>query len=776
MKDFEYEYLLREILVSDNFTFEKEIQFKVRCLKEGLENVTKMGVTYNELCKEIKQTAVDIPLEDLEGFEPWDKDSFSFAIDEIEKLLIVIISDKHELEESAAKFLQNEISKIDFKKMIIRISKRFKKDGRYLNIDNDYCLWMKGLGLSLNYYNSTFEKELSKSVSAFEDTFELLFLKERVYPYLLIEILEFSELKEVTVDIKTRKRMQRANEICYGFGLKLAILEGKLRGKWPEALVIIKNLIQDNIRIKRTLNFAWGKIQSLTMLDMIKTKVKSTSDQIGELNNLKRPSAIQMDVIVNLLRTINTDFETNKKMIAKYDRISSAELESSIHNVQEKYQETCFNLANLREKHRIFDPTATNPEFTNLRKPGGNSEIVHPNLDEQALYPELNEMFLLNELQKYMDDLRNKEGENSPKIGSISNFRIVLNSYGIFERVIDWIISLSGSLKKLSFDIKNFSVSQLTTILQEILKYEDVIVTFEKDIEIHISYSEEIIEGGNLEPSALSASIKRIEIEKVLSSIVLGMLEVIDLFLDTFQAFEELSDHTIDFMNEEQVSFFENGYVGAISSLQDLQEQIKESSRLVVNPDCMIKTILRRFEYIFEFIFRVLKINEPQKLKSYLEVIKTFIQCYEKCENIIAEVESMVSDSNAEKILVDLFVEFNRVYAKLEQSKGDIIEDKDVVNPFFRNIAIDEIEDAHTYIYSYQNIFKDLNPMITKIIQGFVPKNSDIKQVEDLKKDKHEFIADFIQKYVNHLYQISNSLPSAPIDNPKNNILDKNDP
>ena len=78
----------------------------------------------------------------------------------------------------------------------------------------------------------------------FEDTFELLFLKDRVYTFLLVECLKGTKEDEDFNDILTLKRWKQVNEIAYGFGLRLEILEGRVKERWREAYMIVRELFE----------------------------------------------------------------------------------------------------------------------------------------------------------------------------------------------------------------------------------------------------------------------------------------------------------------------------------------------------------------------------------------------------------------------------------------------------------------------------------------------------------------------------------------------------
>ena len=74
-----------------------------------------------------------------------------------------------------------------------------------------------------------------------------------------------------------------------------------------------------------------------------------------------------MESISRLLRRIETDLRINRQLIKKFNSVNFSKLEDRVRLVKENYEHMCFNLQNLKEKHRILDPFATNPNFENLK-------------------------------------------------------------------------------------------------------------------------------------------------------------------------------------------------------------------------------------------------------------------------------------------------------------------------------------------------------------------------------------------------------------------------
>jgi hypothetical protein len=68
---------------------------------------------------------------------------------------------------------------------LMTVAKEFTQTGFYCSIDYDYTVWIKHLTLSLDFYDSGFENYLTKGRNILDQSLEIVFLREKVYPFLL---------------------------------------------------------------------------------------------------------------------------------------------------------------------------------------------------------------------------------------------------------------------------------------------------------------------------------------------------------------------------------------------------------------------------------------------------------------------------------------------------------------------------------------------------------------------------------------------------------------
>ena len=75
----------------------------------------------------------------------------------------------------------------DARQAILQYAKEFTKGGFYSSMDFDYTVWIKNLTLSLDFYDTGFENLMTDGKNILDQSLEIVFLREKVYPFLLTE-------------------------------------------------------------------------------------------------------------------------------------------------------------------------------------------------------------------------------------------------------------------------------------------------------------------------------------------------------------------------------------------------------------------------------------------------------------------------------------------------------------------------------------------------------------------------------------------------------------
>jgi hypothetical protein len=67
----------------------------------------------------------------------------------------------------------------------IKFVKELSYGGYYSSIDQEYTGWIKHLTISLDFYDSNFEDMLTEGRNILDQSLEIVFLREKVYPFIL---------------------------------------------------------------------------------------------------------------------------------------------------------------------------------------------------------------------------------------------------------------------------------------------------------------------------------------------------------------------------------------------------------------------------------------------------------------------------------------------------------------------------------------------------------------------------------------------------------------
>jgi hypothetical protein len=110
----------------------------------------------------------------------------------------------------------------------------FNDDGFICSIDYDFANWVKYLTISLDYYDQMLQEAIENGQNLLQQSMELIFLSEKVYPFLLKEthdlILQGSEefWDKNTLNTGLLRSWKTLSEIFSGFRLYLSIFEGRV--------------------------------------------------------------------------------------------------------------------------------------------------------------------------------------------------------------------------------------------------------------------------------------------------------------------------------------------------------------------------------------------------------------------------------------------------------------------------------------------------------------------------------------------------------------------
>ena len=106
----DFEPLKRNIFGTDSKSYSKEIEFKVKKIKEALDNLIGFQSIFQDATKDNTITEEYIKLEEVSNFEAWSIQSYDSAIQQMDQFISSVVQDKLELEEKMALLQRKEIT------------------------------------------------------------------------------------------------------------------------------------------------------------------------------------------------------------------------------------------------------------------------------------------------------------------------------------------------------------------------------------------------------------------------------------------------------------------------------------------------------------------------------------------------------------------------------------------------------------------------------------------------------------------------------------------
>lgn len=307
----------------------------------------------------------------------------------------------------------------------------------------------------MDFYDSNFESLITKGRNILDNSLEIVFLREKVYPFLLLQTHNL--ILKGTQDFNENNIVQNSllehwkelSEILHGFKLKLQILEGKISLEWLEAKEQIDILKDDEIKLSRVMKYAWGKVSAIKTQEDLLQEIEHLQSKITEMGSRRNPESYEINNLSSSLKEVTQRIRSLIPLFEKYSSFSPAALKHELNSVQSNYSQLCFKLAKLKKESGLSDLQLME---TQNKKKGKNLNVVRATSISQAYTPTLNEDFIINTLDMLINEERYSECPNHQKVENFNNLKIVLRNYMVFDNVSNWMKSIQQTIKGVELD------------------------------------------------------------------------------------------------------------------------------------------------------------------------------------------------------------------------------------------------------------------------------------------------------------------------------------
>ena len=222
------------------------------------------------------------------GFQIWGPDEFQLALSNYDEYLEELRVDSLTILE-LQKNTQNPNEFRRAKEEARRMVEKLTESGLHQRMDEQRIRVTKNLFYSLQIWSEILHTRLNKAILIFEDVAEMIFLSDRVFPFLMDLIKQLAEenktsqkpVEELLAEWKS------CSTVASGLELSLNHLEAKLRNRWVEGSKEIKKLLEDVTRLKRLIGYLWGEATAVRIYKRISSQTASLKEEIEKISKYK---------------------------------------------------------------------------------------------------------------------------------------------------------------------------------------------------------------------------------------------------------------------------------------------------------------------------------------------------------------------------------------------------------------------------------------------------------------------------------------------------------
>jgi hypothetical protein len=176
-----------------------------------------------------------------------------------------------------------------YKNLLLPIAAKFEGTGIHAMMDQNWIRWIRNLLHSSHVWSDILDQRLSKCLVLFDDVSELIFLSDKVFPFILDSITRLSQENKL-MNIKLDDQLAQWKELSHflkGLELKLTHLKAKLSSKWLEGAREVGVLFDDVYRLKKMVSFLWGEASATRIYNKLATQIQEISKSISRLHSDK---------------------------------------------------------------------------------------------------------------------------------------------------------------------------------------------------------------------------------------------------------------------------------------------------------------------------------------------------------------------------------------------------------------------------------------------------------------------------------------------------------
>lgn len=278
------------------------------------------------------------------------------------------------------------------KAVVVNLANKFSEEGIHSLMDNNWIFWVRGMSFSLQAWSNIFGQRLAKALGLFQDVTELLFLSDRVFPFMLEQIKKVAQEGRHDHNVEERAAdWKHLNMFVKGMDLRLNHLKARLATKWAEGAKAVDEMLKRGSRLRKIVVFLWGEISAKRLYFKLDKEIGELANAINRMNLDKssRYDKAALALYAEKVFTLVEDFGSHENHFMKYKSLDVHSIKTKVTDLRDAYERLCMRLSNFPDDDTRARPKSYGDTKPRLAQPIGV-------LGKQANNPELNDNFIRN--------------------------------------------------------------------------------------------------------------------------------------------------------------------------------------------------------------------------------------------------------------------------------------------------------------------------------------------------------------------------------------------
>jgi len=743
----EFKWMKNDVLYGNYDVIHQDVDSK---MSDVMECIRLMNEMYSILKSLLGEFVIDNTKKTesvLQSFQVWEKQDFELALAQLDHYLEELRKDGLQAADMQ-RSLEKEKSYVKVKTEAAQMVEKYSEGGYHTKMDQERLRWAKNLSYSLQIWSDIMSQRLYRCTVLFDDVMELVFLADRVFPFLLDKVKKLSEDNKMNRR-KTEELLEDWKEIsmfAVGLELKLNVLDSKLQHKWVEGYKEVKRLLEDLLRLKRLIGFLWGEASCLRIYSQIDFQVKDLMGAVEKMSRYNYPPGVRFerrDLLQLSEQVFNlvSDFGLQENHFNKFKNLDSAKLKRSVTELRESYESLCAKLASqevAEKKDRIKEA---------LNRQEIPSVDIGSKLSHQATHPEKNAAFVREDLKNLMDQERSNSTPDQLRLASLNSLKTILSTGSLFDKLVTYGKTLETTFQNANKS-NGFIVKRLSVGLDPALKKEEEMLAISQELQAHIEVLSKLLEGRKLDNVVLGICNTRLELERMAAEVIEGLTGSIRSYTTAAHNFDMVSRLHLDLLDPDQVSLIAHTYNDAFTQLDRLKSICNEGAKRYYTSTVLSKALNLMYDFCSNF-FSVLGINAPDLIIE-CQHLREFSNSFHPMEALFDRIEVEIRAQATETTLIRLIHEYMDHYNKCQVEHSKISGMLHHIPKLFVTTNKEEMEDGFEYVTMVKEMLGSFVKILEqRIANGFADPAS-YRDLDQVMLDKPETLLQLSRTFRSH--------------------------